>query len=95
MIKNYAVQNVRCEGCARSIKQALSERLSLVEVDLTVMPRIVSAEIERDEDERFLRDTLRRRGYPLVGEDNGLFDQAKSVISCAIGKTRSTDPSRP
>lgn len=86
MIKAYEIRNVRCDGCARTIKKALGERLAGVEVDLGVMPRIVRAEIVTAADERFLLETVRRLGYPLVGEDNGLAERVRSVVSCAVGR---------
>lgn len=86
MIKEYSVQNVRCGGCANTIKKALGEKLELVEVNLDVTPRVVSAEINSEEDEKFLIETLHKHGYPLVGEDSGIVDKAKSFVSCAIGK---------
>lgn len=86
MIKEFAFQNIRCNGCANTIKKALSEKFSFVEVDLSVEPRIVRVDIKDSSDEEFLIQKLKSLGYPLVGEDSNFVDKAKSFVSCAIGK---------
>lgn len=90
MKKNFLVANVRCEGCASTITKALCGRFSDIKVDLEVDPRVVSVEIKNEEDEAFLKETLRKLGYPLWDEKMGIVEnaqmKAKSVISCAIGK---------
>jgi len=91
MKKTYEVANVRCEGCANTIKNALSEHFgNSVEVDLTVVPRKVTLEIKDFSDEEIFISTLRKLGYPLVDDDISNIESAvmkgKSFVSCAIGK---------
>jgi len=90
MKKSFEVANIRCEGCANSIKKALSPHFGEVEVDLTKMPRIVTVEIQSDEDEAKFKEILISLGYPLVdtklSKSAEFGAKAKSFISCAVGK---------
>ena len=90
MKKSFTVLNIKCEGCANSIKNALSPHFENVEVDLTKEPRIVTVDIENSEDEERLKTILKKLGYPLIDEDlskaQELGLKTKSFISCAVGK---------
>ncbi|WP_187648406.1 heavy-metal-associated domain-containing protein [Nitrosophilus labii] len=90
MRKSFTVLNIKCEGCANSIKNALSPHFENVEVDLTKEPRIVTVDIENSEDEEILKAILKKLGYPLIDEDlskaQELGLKTKSFISCAVGK---------
>ncbi len=90
MRKSFAVANIRCEGCANSIKKALSPHFEYVEVDLTKEPRIVTVELEKESDEEKFKEILISLGYPLVDEELSKSTEiglkAKSFISCAVGK---------
>ena len=95
MRKSYDVANIRCEGCANTIRKALSEHFgNSVEVDLSVMPRKVTVEIGEERDEERLIATLRKLGYPLIDDDvtsiEGAVMKGKSFVSCAIGKFNPT-----
>ncbi|MCF6206871.1 MAG: heavy-metal-associated domain-containing protein [Sulfurovum sp.] len=95
MLKTYEVANIRCEGCANTIKNALSEHFgNSVEIDLTVMPRKVTVEIMDDADEELFISTLRKLGYPLIDQEvssiEGAVMKGKSFISCAVGKFNPT-----
>ncbi|WP_456450511.1 heavy-metal-associated domain-containing protein [Hydrogenimonas sp.] len=95
MKKSYAVANVRCEGCANTIRRALSEHFgNSVEIDLSVMPRLVTVEIASYADEELLISTLRKLGYPLIDDEvnsiEGAVMKGKSFISCAVGKFNPT-----
>ena len=95
MLKSYDVANIRCEGCANTIKKALSEHFgNSVEVDLSVMPRKVTVEIKGDGDEELFISTLRKLGYPLIDDEvsniEGVVMKGKSFVSCAVGKFNPT-----
>ena len=95
MKKTYAVANIRCEGCANTIRRALSERFgNSVAVDLTVMPRLVTVELASESDEELLISTLRKLGYPLIDDEvnsiEGAVMKGKSFVSCAVGKFNPT-----
>jgi len=90
MRKAFSVLNVRCGGCANTVKKALSERFENPEVDLSKEPREILVEITSNEDETWLRETMRSLGYPFSDEKIGFMQgtglKAKSFVSCAIGK---------
>jgi copper chaperone CopZ len=85
----FEVKNVKCGGCANSLKKALLAEFGEVEVNLEVEPRKISVEMEGKEEE-FLKEKLRSLGYPLVSDELSMFSTvsstAKSFVSCAIGK---------
>jgi len=90
MQKSFKVQNVKCGGCANTIKESLKEEFGEVEVDLMQDPRIVTLDIKDEAAEHSFRKKMRSLGYPMEDEDLGTFTKgglkAKSFISCAIGK---------
>lgn len=90
MKKSYEVFNIKCGGCAGTVKSKLKDRFPDIEVSLESDPRVVSATINSDEEEKYLLQTLKSLGYPSIHEDLGGLEGAllkgKSFVSCAIGK---------
>lgn len=89
MQQTFKVLNVKCNGCASTLKQKLHDKFGDVEVNLDVEPREITLEIENDQIEA-LGEALKKLGYPLASEKMGFVDgtsvKAKSFVSCAIGK---------
>lgn len=89
MKQNFEVLNVKCGGCANTLKNALLKEFGEVDVDLEIEPRIITLDIE-DADIPLLRTKLKSLGYPMSDEDlstvEGFTTTAKSFVSCAIGK---------
>ena len=88
-MQKFRVLNVKCEGCANSLKKKLEPIFGKIDVNLELEPREIT--IYQDEiDEDKLKNLLKSLGYPLVGEDMNFIDEVeaktKSFISCAIGK---------
>lgn len=85
----FEVENVKCGGCASTLKKALLEDFGEVEVNLETMPRQITIEAE-DIDEESLKLKLRSIGYPLSNDELSTLQnvnaKAKSFVSCAIGK---------
>jgi copper chaperone len=83
-----AVENIKCGGCANSIRSGLLERklAQAVEVD------IGRGEVQiagNPEWRAQVAAALARMGYPEVGSVEGLkaaAARAKSFVSCAIGR---------
>ncbi|MCX6077015.1 MAG: heavy-metal-associated domain-containing protein [Campylobacterales bacterium] len=91
MLKTIEVSNIRCEGCANTIKKALNkEGFENTEVDLSCEPRKVTIDVEDEASEAHAIDILRKLGYPLYKEEisfgNAATFKAKSFVSCAVGK---------
>ena len=89
MIQTFQVFNVKCGGCASTLKEKLFEKFGKVEVDLEKEPREITLDIA-DEEIDDLGQALKKLGYPFITEKMGFVDgtsaKAKSFVSCAIGK---------
>ena len=91
MLKTVEVDNIRCEGCVRTITKALEkEGFTSISIDLLCEPRKVTIELQDDASSALFRKTLRKLGYPFCDEEVSFSDstnlKAKSFISCAVGK---------
>ncbi len=82
------VENIKCGGCAGSIKKGLSEDPRVQSVEVDVAEGRVS--VEAGEDIRAeLVARLNKLGYPEKGSVEGmqaLKAKAKSFVSCAVGR---------
>lgn len=91
MLQTVEVNNVRCEGCANTIKNTLKkEGFENISVDLSCEPRKVTVDIADEAQLAQFRAVLRKLGYPFFDEEisftNSATLKAKSFISCAVGK---------
>jgi len=88
MIIEIQVENIKCGGCAGTIKKSIlnDDRVSGVDVDIEKgIVTVDSAEDLRKE----LSAALLKMGYPETGTAEGLAAakaKAKSFVSCAVGK---------
>ena len=89
MKQTFEVENVKCSGCANTLKTKLKETFGEVNVDLEVTPRKITLEIN-DEQIELLKEQLRSLGYPLSIDELSTLQnvgaKAKSFVSCVIGK---------
>ena len=89
MIQTFIVINVKCGGCANTLKEKLFEKFGEVEVNLEKEPREITLDI-KEEEIATLGEALKKLGYPFITEKMGFVDgtstKAKSFVSCAIGK---------
>ena len=90
MVREFKVLNIKCGGCAGTVKKALKDEFGEVEVNLEVEPRVISLQANENFDEASLRSKMKKLGYPFEDEVLGTFEEvgtkAKSFVSCAIGK---------
>jgi copper chaperone CopZ len=86
-----AIQNVKCGGCASTIKSNLEriDGISGIEVD-NEQGTVTLSEWTNDSMNTVKRE-LRRLGYPLEDEDNPFFSKVKSYASCVVGRMSSTE----
>ena len=78
------VENIKCGGCANSIRSAFDNQ---VEVDIEA-GRLTFA-LDHAEREAVV-EKLRALGYPETGSTEGIdrmAAKAKSFVSCAVGRT--------
>lgn len=86
-----AIQNLKCGGCAATIKSNLEKIEGVSGIEVTPEENLVSLTEWNEESLEAVKSELRRLGYPLVNEDNPFFSKVKSYASCAVGKMTSTE----
>lgn len=88
MIQTFEIKNVKCSGCARSLKNKLND-FNSVEIDLSVTPRKLSLQIEENEI-NLLKEILRNSGYPMINDELTRVEEITALVnsytSCMIGK---------
>lgn len=89
MQQTFEVLNVKCGGCANTLRKNLATDFGEIHVDLECEPRKITLDIEEGQLEN-LKIALRNLGYPLVSDElntlQTLTTNAKSFVSCVIGK---------
>ena len=85
------ILNLKCGGCANSIKKGLLaiEGTSDVEVDLETSK--ITMELTDESLLDVVKKKLSNMGYPEIGDANTLLHKAKSFVSCASGRMISED----
>jgi copper chaperone len=81
--------NLKCGGCAASIKKGLKSLNGVSEVTVDIENESVEITHSDDLAIHLLKDKLASMGYPEKGTLEGLNKlaaSAKSYVSCAIGK---------
>jgi copper chaperone CopZ len=81
------IDNLKCGGCANTIRQALLQFKELNSIDIDVE----KGAIKLGSDEEFQRakyfSVLSKLGYPEVGTST-ILQKGRSYISCAIGRVK-------
>ncbi len=87
------VENIKCGGCANSIKQKINALPGVTEATVDIEAGSVALTLEADVDQlqaiTAVEEKLLAMGYPKVGSVEGLKAagaKAKSFVSCAVGK---------
>ena len=80
------ILNLKCDGCANTIKKGLLSLDGITEVEVT----LENSEIKINEVSEGIFTTVKEKlsnmGYPEVGNANTLVHKAKSFVSCASGR---------
>ena len=81
----FTVQNLKCGGCAATIKDNLSALPQVIDVQINVDDSTVTV---KSEQVLFNEITARlsNLGYPLIDAKNTLVEKAKSFMSCGLGR---------
>lgn len=88
MTYTIAVENIKCGGCASSIRNKLLDQELALAVDVDVEQGEVHVDGNPEWREQVV-SVLAGIGYPEVGSVEGMkaaAAKAKSVVSCAIGR---------
>jgi len=82
------VENIKCGGCAGSIKKKLLADARVKSVDVDIEQGVVAIEATENDKNDF-SEMLLKMGYPESGTAEGIEAvkaKAKSFVSCAIGQ---------
>ena len=88
MITNIQIENLKCGGCAATIKKGISTINGVNEVAVDVENSIVTIYSENANLVE-IKEKLSKLGYPEVGDKNSVLHKAKSFVSCAVGRIES------
>ncbi len=80
------IENLKCGGCANTIIKGLQSISGIDNVEVNVDASEVQFDNNDESQLVIVKEKLSKMGYPEVGEDNTVFKQAKSFVSCAIGR---------
>ncbi len=79
------IENLKCGGCAASIRKGLSTLPGVSNVEVDLEQHAVSYETAEEGSRHDIIQKLNALGYPEAG-DNSLLKKGKSFVSCAIGR---------
>ena len=89
-IESIQVDNIKCHGCAASIRRGVSQISGVAEVGVDVDTGTVEIKHDGQINREGLTQHLHSLGYPIQGEGS-ILTTAKSFISCAIGRMSDKD----
>lgn len=82
------IENLKCGGCAATIRKGVLAVDGVQEMQIDVAESIVSV-TAANKVIPVVKEKLSKMGYPEVGNANTLLHKAKSYVSCATGKMSS------
>jgi copper chaperone len=88
MSYTIAVENIKCGGCANTIRTKLLSQALVQAVDVDIQHGQVRVEGDPETRDKVTM-ALARMGYPETGSVEGMraaAAKAKSFVSCAIGR---------
>lgn len=79
------IENLKCGGCAATIKKGILAIHGVENVDVNLEESSVSITSTKNNLEE-VKIKLSKLGYPEIGDKNTVLHKAKSFVSCAVGK---------
>ena len=86
MKSEFEIQNLKCGGCAHTIKTKINQLKGIDNIEVDVEINKVSFEHQEEYDLSKVQNLLLKLGYPVADSENSLTSKIKSYGSCAIGK---------
>lgn len=85
------ILNLKCGGCANSIKKGILTIEGVDEVSVDLETSKVTVNTDSVEVILIVKEKLSNMGYPEVGDSNTIIHKAKSFVSCATGRMTSEE----
>lgn len=85
MKTDIQIENLKCGGCAATIKKGLLTLQDVEEVLVDLDSSTVSITSTKDNLQE-VKTKLSSLGYPESGDKNTVIHKAKSFVSCAVGR---------
>ena len=85
METNIYIENLKCGGCAATIKKGILSLDGVSDITIHVDESLVEVTTTSDVLDA-VKEKLSKMGYPEVGDVNSFLHKAKSYVSCATGK---------
>lgn len=79
------IENLKCGGCAATIKKGILTIDDVENVDVNLEESSVSITSTKNNLQE-VKIKLSKLGYPEIGDKNTVLHKAKSFVSCAVGK---------
>ena len=85
MTTTIQIENLKCGGCAATIKKGILGIDSVSDVEVNVETSEVKVSHTNDVINN-IKEKLSKLGYPESGDKNTVLHKAKSFVSCAVGR---------
>jgi copper chaperone len=82
------VENIKCGGCANSIRNAVMKVEGVSKAEVDVESGIITLDVSDDVKRDAITSKLQAMGYPEPGKGSGL-TTAASFVSCMVGRVTS------
>ncbi len=83
---NIIVENLKCGGCANTIKNRLQSLMGVFSVEVDKENSAIKIDHNHSISRNEIIVQLEKLGYPEENTDNSIVLKAKSYLSCAIGR---------
>jgi copper chaperone len=80
------VENLKCGGCANTIKNRLINLTGVFSVEIDIESAAIKVEHNQSISRLGIVAQLQSLGYPELDTNNTVLHKAKSFVSCAVGR---------
>ncbi len=91
MMTTLEILNLKCGGCANTIKKGILTIDGIDEVTVDIENSKVSFNAPSESVITLVKEKLSKMGYPEAGDNNTIVHKAKSFVSCATGRMTSEE----
>jgi copper chaperone CopZ len=86
MKTSIEILNLKCGGCANSIRKGLLALNADLDVEVDLEKSLVTINTDEQVIVKSVKEKLSNMGYPAQDESNTILHKAKSFVSCASGR---------